>query len=385
MSSRQSDERSTSTAAKPTIRFVTKTAVETATATITKTTTATATTTPAGGSTGLSTAAITGIAVASVVAAFALILLCFTVTFFRRKRRHLHLAPPAPVAETCPDASSELSPEALGATTGFAGLPNLLMGASDSEVEGELASLGLLIDHHVRCHYHRDNILVTPDTLHASLRQLQLTEVTCDMVARLSINPNTRYVAIRHLLALVIFSNLDTHSIGLLSLLPPTLKELSRSRPEASKEKRDSLVETALVSWNQITAFLMHKNPHAQTPLRPPPSVESQVKALVTPLQEFLVHFVRIDNHHPLAHQQAGLAGIIRACVKFGYEVFSHPCDWEFTFPQQEKGIIVVPGLEQHSGDMGELYDSPKILLAPEVVTVDPTKTNHYPHSGQVN
>ncbi|KAL6410590.1 hypothetical protein AUP68_07017 [Ilyonectria robusta] len=166
-----------------------------------------------------------------------------TSTAAKAAGSHLHLAPPAPVAETCPDASTELSPEELGLTTGLAGVPwrCLLMGASDSDVRRELASLGLLIDHHVRYHYHRDNILVTPDTLHASLRQLQLTEVTCHMVARLSIDPNTRYVAIRHLLALVIFSNLDTHSVGLLSLLPPTLKEMSRSRLGASKEKRDSL------------------------------------------------------------------------------------------------------------------------------------------------
>lgn len=106
----------------------------------------------------------------------------------------------------------------------------------------------------------------------------------------------------------------------------------------------------------------------------PPPSVESQVKALVTPLQEFLVHFVRIDDHHSLDDQQTGLAGVIRQCVKFGYEVFSHPCDWEFTFPQQEEGIVVVPGLEEHSSNMGELYDLPRIVLTPEVVTVDPMK-----------
>lgn len=324
----------------------------------------------------MSTAAITGIAVASVVAAFALILLCFTVTFFRRKQRHLHLAPPAPVAETCPDASTELSPEELGLTTEPAAVQwdSPLLGASDSDVRQELRSLGLLIDHHVRYNYHHDNILVTPDTLHASLRQLQLTEVTCHMVARLSIDPNTRYVAIRHLLALVIFSNLDTHSVGLLSLLPPTLKEMSRSRLEASKEKRDWLDEAALMSWNKITAFLMHENPQFQTPLRPPPSVESQVKALVTPLQEFLAHFVRIDDHHSLAHQQAGLAGIIRQSVKFGYEVFSHPYDYEFTFPQQEKGIVVVPGLVRHSGSNGGLLDTPMILFAPKVITIDPTK-----------
>jgi hypothetical protein len=57
----------------------------------------------------------------------------------------------------------------------------------------------------------------------------------------LSIDPKTRGVAIRHLLALVIFPNLDVHTVGSLSLLPPTLKELSRSRAMIPKNEEDIL------------------------------------------------------------------------------------------------------------------------------------------------
>ncbi|KAG4260178.1 hypothetical protein FPRO04_08724 [Fusarium proliferatum] len=119
----------------------------------------------------------------------------------------------------------------------------------------------------------------------------------------------------------------------------------------------------------------MHETPHLRTPLHPPPDVESQANSLITLLQRYLDDFVRQDKLHSVKHQQDGLAGVIRECAKFGYEVFSHPSDWEFTFPQEEQGIIVVPGLKQHTSSVGELYDSPKLVLAPEIVAVNPAKT----------
>lgn len=106
------------------------------------------------------------------------------------------------------------------------------------------------------------------------------------------------------------------------------------------------------------------------TPLLPPPSVDSQVKALINLLQEFLVHFVRIDSGHSIEDQQAGLAGVFNQCVEYGYEVFSHPSDWEFTYPQEEQGIAVVPGLKQHSSNRGELYDPPRIVLTAEIAGI---------------
>ncbi|KAF4450008.1 hypothetical protein F53441_6792 [Fusarium austroafricanum] len=346
----------------------TRTVVETATKTVIETTTATitTTTTPRGGDTGLSSSGITGIAVASAVAAVALALCAILVFFYLKRPRR------DPPPHTCPDPPRAPSPIELGPANGFIGLPNrqLLHGASYSDITRQLGALGLLIKAHVRGSYHHDNILATPDTLHTSLRKLQLTEATCSMVTRLSIDPGTREVALRHLLAVVIFSNLDTHTVGELSLLPPSLKELSRSRAWAPKQEQD----------DKRIAFLMHENPETWTPLRPPPSVQSQIEALTTVLQEFLVHFVHTDDSHsineygPTKDQKEALACVFRASVKYGYEVFSHPTDWEFTYAQEEQGIVVVPGLKERSSPGGVLLDPPDTILAPEVVAVEPTE-----------
>ncbi|KAG5772926.1 hypothetical protein H9Q72_001105 [Fusarium xylarioides] len=343
-----------------------KTVVETATATVTKTTTETTTTTPRGGHAGLSSSGITGISVASGVAVVALTLfaiVCFL--YLRQRNRDLD-------QKTHPDVSPTTSPKEPGVTTGFVGLPNhnLFTGASDSEIKKQLTSLGILIHHHVEGHYHRNKVLTSSETLHTALRQLQLPEPTCRKVVRLSIDPTTRCVAIRHLLAVVIFSNLDIHTVGSLSLLPPTVKELSRSQAGTPREEQYSLGNHAHTS-----AFLTHENPQTRTPLLPPPSVKSQAESLITLLQEYLVYFVQKDNNHTIDDQKDGLAGVIRQCVKFGYEIYSHPIDWEFTFPHEQQAIVVVPGLRQRTTNKGQLHDRPKTVLAPETVAVKPAKT----------
>ncbi|KAH6876576.1 hypothetical protein B0T10DRAFT_552444 [Thelonectria olida] len=356
-------------AATPTTEFATITA----TATITEVTTETITAPATGGSTGNPRAIAAGIGVGTGIAASLILLLIAAVFYRRRKQRRADPAPTASVVEESSHSSLELSPEQLRAGTGYAGLPNrdLLLGASDSDVKKELRSLGPLIEAHVTAHYHLNAVRATPESLHASLRQFGLSEDTRRMVVGLSIDPNTRHVAIRSLLALVIFSNLDTHFVGSLSLLPPAVREFFQSRPRNSEDRQDFLNELALVSWRRITTFLMHENPQERTPLRPPPSVKPQVEALVTELEGFLFNFASMDDAQPPFDQRASLEAVISQCVEFGYEVFSHPCDWQFTFPPQEKGVVVLPGLEKLSSSRGELYGSPRVVLAPEVAPIE--------------
>lgn len=116
----------------------------------------------------------------------------------------------------------------------------------------------------------------------------------------------------------------------------------------------------------------MRGNPDGTIYLKPLPSATSQIKALVTILQEFLVHFAHIDDDGSSTLQHTHLEKVITDCVEFGYDVFGQPCDWHFTFPPQEAGaVVVLPGLERHSYQFGGLYDSPKMIQPPEIVTVD--------------
>ncbi|KAM0353161.1 hypothetical protein ACHAPY_002209 [Fusarium culmorum] len=198
------------------------------------------------------------------------------------------------------------------------------------------------------------------------------------MIARLAIAPNTRHLAIRHLLAVVIFSNLDTHTVGPLTLLPPTVKELYLSRRTFRQKDQPPRLETALRSWHRMTAFLLHENPGAQTHLQPPLSVKSKVEDIIAILQESLDHFVRIDNYHSPRDQQSSLTNVFGTSVELGYEIFSHPCEWEFMYPEDEHAIFITPGVKLITDNRGVPHDPPLIALAPEIVAIESYMVKEY-------
>jgi hypothetical protein len=108
--------------------------------------------------------------------------------------------------------------------------------------------------------------------------------------------------------------------------------------------------------------------------------VEPQVEALITLLQQYLVHFVRIDDDDSINKQQAGLAGVFRQCINFGYEVFSHPTDWDFTYPQQEQeqNVVVLPGLLKRSTNEGRFCTPSRMLRPPEIAAPTDESTDFY-------
>ncbi|WXC66038.1 hypothetical protein SNK03_011823 [Fusarium graminearum] len=367
-SSRQSDERLVSSVLST--AAPTKTAVETATATMTKTMTVTAT--PGGGDSGLSISSIVGIALGSAAAAVALTL-C-VIAWFYLKRRRLHPADPDTSSDTPPPEIfvPETSQKELGPGNGFTGLPTytLLMGNFCPDVKFNLRGISsCFIKTHVRQFYHLDNVSVTPSTLCASLQNLHLTDTTCHMIAKLLIDPKTRYLAIRHLLARVLFSNVDPHTVGPLSLLPPTVKELFQWRTTMQVKEDHPRLEAALRSWHRITAFLLHEDPEKRTGLKPPPSVKSQIEELVAVLQESLVHFVTRKEK-----QQRTLTNICAECVDLGYELFSDPSDWEFIIPEDEQALCVTPGLKLITDSRGVPRDPPFVALDPEIIAIKDAK-----------
>lgn len=107
----------------------------------------------------------------------------------------------------------------------------LLDGAGDSEIITELSALGFLLEQHVRSHYHQQPLHSIPESLSDSLAQLGLAEDKHGQFLELVQDTKTRPAAIRFLLAWAIFSNLDMHTAGSLSLLPPVVTALSRSLP----------------------------------------------------------------------------------------------------------------------------------------------------------
>jgi hypothetical protein len=79
------------------------------------------------------------------------------------------------------------------------------------------------------------------DSLMESLEPLSVSEGSRKFVCELVMDPRTRWLAIRHVLSVAIGTNVDIHSIGPLSLLPPNALQFLRSMPESNREPHREL------------------------------------------------------------------------------------------------------------------------------------------------
>jgi hypothetical protein len=81
------------------------------------------------------------------------------------------------------------------------------------------------------------------------------------------------------------------------------------------------------------------------------------------------VHFGEGDRTS-ISAQKQHLEGVIVECAKFGYSLFSHPCEWQFTFrpiSADRRAVVVVPGLEKLSNKEGSIYDTVQVIVQPVV------------------
>jgi len=103
--------------------------------------------------------------------------------------------------------------------------------SSDREIKEELGSVCYLIEQHTWRKYHLSPV---PQVDGSSLAHLGLSEETRNRIRELAVSPTTRHIAIRHLLVIVIFRNIDIYTIGPLSLLPPVVNSFILSLPKSN-------------------------------------------------------------------------------------------------------------------------------------------------------
>ena len=134
-------------------------------------------------------------------------------------------------------------PQHVASTVDIPLSAHLLPSQNPGSVGEEFTRLDTFIKNHIHNCYHLVSISPMSDSpsLYESLSQLGLSEDTRRLVVRLSIDPNTRQVAIRHLLVRVIFSNLDIYFPGPRCLLPPVVSTLFESIPETKAEGREAI------------------------------------------------------------------------------------------------------------------------------------------------
>ncbi|KAK4170149.1 hypothetical protein QBC43DRAFT_197508 [Cladorrhinum sp. PSN259] len=331
---------------------------------------------------GLSAGALAGIAVGIAILGLLVGAAASWCILSRRRRRQkesdlshdktlvtpmLHPGPPSKILST-PGGSSAGPPPPLRARSE----PDifLLDGTSDSEITSELAALGHLITDHVENNYHLQPIYQDPAIIRDSLSGLGLDDWTQSYIANLSLDPRSRHIAIRSLLAHVIFSALDIRNTAGPSLLPTEVTAFVKSLPPSKSLEPGTPNAKALETWRRSSAFLLHEARQSQerssVPL--PASITPQIQNLQAALDGFLGYFVH-DDSRARFDQSRNLDGVIRECASLGYIIFSHSCEWRYSFQTESRNdIVVLPGLERLGRREGEMYDSPRVVAWPMVV-----------------
>ena len=137
--------------------------------------------------------------------------------------------------------TSESLNAGTGSGTGVQMDQFLLDGAPDQEIINELQSLGELIRQHVEDHYTLQPVESDVEELSQLLQKLELgPEVDTQAIAALCSNSSSRQLGLRCVISRVIFTSIDFHSAGGLSLLPEPVAGLLQSIPAAKPNESDS-------------------------------------------------------------------------------------------------------------------------------------------------
>jgi hypothetical protein len=198
-------------------------------------------------SSGISTGAIAGAAVGCLIAG---LLLGFAAAFFLLRRRK---QAEQNGAGTSDDGKAYYTAPSPAAETKVQLDKFLLDSSPDKEIASELRSLGTLIQQHVENNYHLQPVQEDPRVLAASLAQLGVVNggsLAPDALAQLALEPNTRQVALQHVISQVLFTSVDVSSRSALSMLPAPLAAFLRSiPPKEAGDKTEGKFEMASSSF----------------------------------------------------------------------------------------------------------------------------------------
>lgn len=189
-----------------------------------------------------------GIAVGCGVAGLIIGLLAAMV-FFRRRSKALPAQEPEPGSEVMEvgPGSKSFDSRAFTASPTVEPVPStgnpfsdldqfLAIPKSDKDLVGELRSLGHLIQQHVEDNYHLSAIAESTSSLSQALENVGLGDTVKgvpgpEQLVKLAVEPETRHLALRHVIARVMFDNISIKSAGKLSMLPPSFSLLMRTMP----------------------------------------------------------------------------------------------------------------------------------------------------------
>lgn len=185
---------------------------------------------------GTNTGAIAGAAVGCLVVG---LLLGLAVTFFlSRRRKQLHQDSERAFKERKVSSTAARPPAEAKLQLG----KFLLESSPDAEIVSELHSLDILIQQHVENNYHIGPVQADPRALAVSLMQLGMENgggLAPETIAQLALDPNTRHVALLHVISQVLFTSVDVSAHSQLSMLPAPLAAFLWSIPQRESGERN--------------------------------------------------------------------------------------------------------------------------------------------------
>jgi hypothetical protein len=118
---------------------------------------------------------------------------------------------------------------------------NLLERADDSQIKKSMQDLHELIDQHCENHYHDQAVDIAQGSLERTLIEagydnLSSSAPSVAEFARLLQSPNSRLLAIRQFIALVILSHVGWRSRAEVSLLPPQIAVFCQTIPPTERQ-----------------------------------------------------------------------------------------------------------------------------------------------------
>jgi len=338
---------------------------------------------PTGGAVGL---AIGLLVLGLIIGAFA----AFVV--FRRRRSKQHIES-APISATAVGTQ----PPAQKPSEGLRLNQFLLDSTPEREIVSELSAIRGLLETHVDANYHLQPVQADASSLTQVLTGLgvgQQGQLSPAEAVSLALNPQTRRLALQHILSEVLFNSADLHGQSPISTLPAPIASFVRSIPPLEVKTGDSegksttdrlnnyriwtltiifpeATSLALTKWRTLSAFLLHPTRSDRSPLNPDGAdSSSQISALAAALNAFLEPFVNPDPASRF-QQTEHLQAVIHEVTKLGYVILSQPSEWRFVHRLDQKSFgtsfVVAPGLIKVSGRDGKAYQSPKTVVAPLV------------------
>ncbi|KAL0474499.1 hypothetical protein QR685DRAFT_567438 [Neurospora intermedia] len=355
---------------------------------------------PAEGRGGVASGAAAGIAIGCLIAGILLGIAAAFCFFSRRRQGHRGHGDVTEVAMT---PSKDASYAQVGPGTQkqddnvMPQLKNFLLDSlSDQELAAELRDRHHLIQQHVENHYHfhpLDATRVNRQSLVAALSQLGLGEAStegpsAEAIVLFALDPNTRQIALQHVLSTVIFTSIDPSARSPLSMLPPPVAAFLQSIPMdeehgVRRQVHSQAFTLALHWWRVLSAFLLHPQRSQRTALTPTDAaLAPQAAAMAQALNSFLRYFVEYSDTARF-QQESHLREVIVECAKFGYLLFSQPSDWCMlhvagheqvagTVRSYREGIVCAAGLVKRTDKdgrrLGGSAQTSGTLVVPPVV-----------------